>query len=63
MDDQGKLENFDDEAPLPDSRGGHPLGRPSNPNSWFRKRLDQVRSEARKEIQLKSFRPLRKNES
>lgn len=63
MDDRQDRENFDDEARLPDSRGGHPLGRPSNPNSWFRKRLDQVRSEARKEIQLKSYRALRKNES
>jgi len=30
----------------------------TNPNSWFRKRLDYVRNEARKDIQLKSIRPL-----
>ena len=30
----------------------------TNPNSWFRKRLDYVRNEARKDIQTKSIRPL-----
>ena len=34
------------------------LTHPANPNSWFRQRLDHVRSEARKELQLKSIRPL-----
>jgi hypothetical protein len=31
---------------------------PANPESWFRKRLDHVRNEAKKDIQLKSIRPL-----
>jgi len=30
----------------------------ANPNSWFRQRLDHVRNEARKDLQLKSIRPL-----
>jgi len=58
MDDQRDLENLDDEQRLSSTHNIHPLSRPANPNSWFRKRLDQVRSETRKEIQLKSFRPL-----
>jgi len=59
MDDQRNLENRDDKKQLPSARNHLPLSRPANPNSWFRNRLDQVRSEARKDIQLKSFRPLR----
>lgn len=31
---------------------------PANPNSWFRQRLDHVRNEARKDLQVKWIRPL-----
>jgi hypothetical protein len=52
------LQKTDDESQSKTNRPEPMLGRPANSNSWFRKRLDHVRSEARKEIQLKSLRPL-----
>ena len=59
MDNQQVTELPDDETELPtDDRLNITLSLPANPDSWFRKRLDLVRSEARKEIQLKSLRPL-----
>lgn len=58
MDNHRVLQKADDEQPLAmnGSRPGTELA--ENPNSWFRKRLDHVRNEARKDIQLKSIRPL-----
>ena len=58
MDNQQIVQEADDEQPSKTSNQSSLIARPANPNSWFRKRLDQVRSEARKEIQLKSIRPL-----
>jgi len=52
------LQKTDDKLQSTTSRPEPMLGRPTDANSWFRKRLDLVRSEARKEIQLKSHRPL-----
>jgi len=52
------LQKTDAESQSKTNRPESMLGRPANSNSWFRKRLAHVRSEARKEIQLKSHRPL-----
>lgn len=58
MENHRILQKADDEQPLRTNNQSSVIARPANPNSWFRRRLDQVRSEARKEIQLKSIRPL-----
>ena len=58
MDNQQILREADDEQPYTMSNQNRVLSLPANPDSWFRKRLDHVRSEARKDIQLKSIRPL-----
>lgn len=58
MENHRILQEADDEQPLRTNNQSSVIARPANPNSWFRRRLDQVRSEARKEIQLKSIRPL-----
>jgi len=58
MDNRQILQKTGDKQPSRTNSQSSVLARPTNPNSWFRKRLDQVRSEARKEIQLKSIRPL-----
>jgi len=58
MDNQQIVQEADDEQPSRTKNQSSVLASPANPNSWFRRRLDQVRSEARKEIQLKSIRPL-----
>ena len=57
MDNQRDLENLDHEQQSKNSRDTALLGDPANPHSWFRQRLDHVRNEARKDIQLKSLRP------
>jgi len=58
MDNQPTLRKINDKQISRTNNQSSVFARPANPNSWFRKRLDQVRSEARKEIQLKSIRPL-----
>lgn len=58
MDNHQISQRADDEQPLATNHQSPVLSFPANPNSWFRKRLDHVRSEARKDIQLKSIRPL-----
>lgn len=59
MDNHRILQEADDKQPLTSTNNQSPvLTLPANPNSWFRQRLDHVRSEARKDIQLKSIRPL-----
>lgn len=58
MDNHQISREADDEQPLTTNQQSPVLSFPANPNSWFRQRLDHVRSEARKDIQLKSIRPL-----
>ena len=58
MDKHQILQEAVSEQPSTTNRQGPVLIFPANPNSWFRQRLDHVRSEARKDIQLKSIRPL-----
>jgi len=58
MDKRQILQEAIVEQPLATNNQSPALSLPANPNSWFRKRLDHVRNEARKDIQLKSIRPL-----
>jgi hypothetical protein len=57
MDNDQNLQEADDEQPLATDRQSPILSLPANPDSWFRQRLNHVRSEARKVVQLKSIRP------
>ena len=57
MDNHPRTQEVSDEPPMTAGNQRAEIALPTNANSWFRRRLDLVRSEARKENQLKSVRP------
>ena len=58
MDNHQIVQEADDEQPLITTPQSPVRSLPANADSWFRKRLNHVRSEARKAIQLKSIQSL-----
>ena len=57
MDHKPVIEPHDAEYPARNSGPTFLQTQPSDPDSWFRKRLDYVRKEAQKDLQLRHPRP------